>query len=376
MKTRTDCAIHYGKAIVPSQHDVFSIPLNKNTWTDFSIPFNYPLFIGDIIDATQTMSEKTFDSLAIYQWVKTGASYRTEPVFLNGIRDIGDPADTIAGGASYSAYNATSGPIDLQIAPICMELSSYYRQTLQKKSPADVNAWSIRIGVIANTEPLSPIYCASTPINRVPRYYPLPPSFSQVKTGVFDRESNRMFGSAASGDLSSGGAKFEIVCENSTNTSSPIILFVDKTAGLPPDMKTLLFSTGSGESNHTADTLKIALNPKQKNTVFALVGTDEFARKAFSQLTSRLSFQAIPLAGRLKIVYSLPYNTRSVKFSMYNLKGRRIGDIQPEKHITPGTSSFIWQDQFVHGFYIIEIRATIEGSKRPQIIRQKVVYVR
>jgi hypothetical protein len=61
---------------------------------------------------------------------------------------------------------------------------------------------------------------------------------------------------------------------------------------------------------------------------------------------------------------------------MYNLKGRRVGDMQPDKNPLPGRNSFIWQGLFAHGFYIIEIQATIEGSKRPQIMRQKVVYVR
>jgi hypothetical protein len=193
---------------------------------------------------------------------------------------------------------------------------------------------------------------------------------------VFDRPNNRIYGHAATGDISGGGTNYEIVCENNASSSSPVSLFIEKETGLPPGIKTFLFSAVSNKPGIIGDTLKMSLNPMQKNTVFVAVGTEDYAKKMFAYLTSKLFLQVISQAGRIKINYSLPYNATSVQFTMYNLIGRRIAEIQPNGRIITGKASFVWQGQFAHGFYIIEMRVMLAETKTPCFLRQKVVYVR
>ena len=375
IKSRDDRAIHYGNATVPSLRDTFAIPLNAGGWTDFSIPFNFDLYLGDIINATKQTYGSTVDSIEIYHWVKSGQSYKTEQVYLYGISNVGAPFDLIKGGDGYAAYNRLATPLGLRIPPIATAVSSVTNDmALSKKTTS--GSWSVRIGISSgNTESLSPVYCASLPSGNKPRFYPMPPSFSSLRAGIIDQRDGHEYGSAASGDLSQGGTFFQILCENTASETRPLTFSIEKITGLSQDMKAGFFAGTSGKSAVVAS-LSVLLSSLHKSTQYFIVGNDKYITNITRLFASTLSFHAFAYNRGIRIVYTVPYNTIVMELAMFDLRGRRIWKKQVTAELLPNTGSFLLSNSFACGYYIIEMKAFVKGEAQPHFLNQKVIYVR
>jgi hypothetical protein len=372
IKAQNDQAIHFGTAIVAALKDTFTVGLNNNGWTDFSIPYNFDLYMGDIFDATRKSSTPLVDSVEMYRWVKSGSLVRTEPVFLTGILGAANRTDTMRGGEAYSVYNPLSQNLFLRFPPTNVQSSSLNRgNPLQKRKDAPA-PWSVRIGIISHdSDYCTPIYCASMPLSKIPRFYPMSPSLSSVTAGVVDAVHNLIYGHAANGDLSNGGAKFDIVCRNSSNEPCPVKIVLEKSLGLPPGIKAGLFAPGSSASS---DTLRMVLAPMQKAGIVVIAGTDGYIKNFSRIYGTLLSFNAVSHYRGLKIIYSLPYSTKAVKFTCVDLKGRSV--LTRVVSALSYSGYFEWSGGIAKGMYIIEMKATVEGSAQPQVLRKKVLYVR
>ena len=381
IKSRNTRALNYGNAVVPSLTDTSDILLNANGWTDFSIPYKFDLYLGDIINATRATYGNSVDSIEIYHWVKTGQSYITTPVFLPGIFDTGAALDTIHGGDGYSAFTPLLAPQVLRIPPMALAVSSATNAiSLSKKSVLNsknvTGSWCVRISIsTGNGGILSPVYCASAPFANEPRFYPMPPSFSSLRAGVVDQRNGHVFGSAASGDLSQGGTVFPIICENGTSAISTVIAFVEKKNGLPREIRAG-FITGAAGAGAMVDSLSVLIAPLQKSKRYFVVGNAAYVRKMIRLLGSTLSLRTFAVNRSIRVVYSVPYNTIDIVLTMYDLRGRRIWEEQFAGASLPTTGSFLLSNPIACGYYIIEMKAMVQGELQPHLLRQKAVYVR
>ena len=372
IKSRDSRSIHYGQAIVPSLADTMAIQLNAHGWTDFSIPFRFDIYAGDLLDATRKVAGGLTDSVGLFRWVKSGATSITEPVLLAG---VGTPTDTLIGGKPYSAYNPLASPLTLRIPPDGMALSPLNPfRSLGKKS--SVGSWSVRIGVACHdTVRLSPIYCASTPASGVPRWYPVSPSFSPLTIGIKNRQNNCIYGNSSSGDLSTGGCMFELYCDNTASESVPVALRIEKSTGLPPDMTVALFST-TDKVYALRDSLGFSLNPQQKSTQFLAIGNMSFLKRTFTVLVSKFSLRVVHSGHGLGIAFTLPYDTRSIELVLYDLKGRIVWNRKESGGPLRNQGLLMIAKPVATGFFLVELKATTAAEHIPQILREKVVYVR
>jgi hypothetical protein len=372
IKTRKEFNTGYDTAVLPNLIDTFKVTLNQNNWTDFSIPYNFDLFLNDVIEATKKASGPSADSLRIYRWIKNGTDFSTDPLFITNL--ISDTAKTtkIHGGEAFSVFNPLSQPMSLCIPPIDTSYSSVSNKTPQKKRSGS-EAWNVKIRIISNdSNYLSPIYCASLPKDKMPRYFPISPSLSSIKIGVLD-QTKREFGHVASGDLTNGGTIFDIFCSNNSNAPCPIKLFIESKSGLPQGIKTGLFSVK--DSAVTRDTIKIDLDVGQKTTCEIVVGSGAYLKNFFRAFTSPLSLRVISHNRSLKILYTLPYETKLVKCALYDLRGRIIFEKHLQVRALSSEGSMSLQNLLGKGFYLVELKAFIEGQDA-KVLRKKVVYVR
>lgn len=379
--------IHYGTAVVPALKDTTVIQLNKNGWTDFSIPFRFNQYVGDILNASKKLcgsaiDSSEIDSLEICQWIKSGHTYATDAVYLE-IPDssVGRPMDTLAGGKAFSIYNRFPKNISLLIPPTSVNTSSLLSDTgsLKKRKIAlttGASPWSVKIGVFSHdTEFCSSMFCASMPSNNIPRFYPRSPSLSAISAGVYDAPHNLTYGHAATGVLSNGGAKFDLVYRNGGKTPCPVKIKFERAFGLPHGMRVGLFAqSSSGSSIGSSDSLKTLLGPMQQGSAVVVVGTEDYLKKFYQVYNSRLLLRSFPLFHGIKIVYTVPFNTKTIKFTCIDLMGRSI-----LTRVEPAVSysgSFDWTGPLARGMYFVEMKATIEGLEQPQVLRRKVLYVR
>ena len=374
IKTRNDFNVHYGSAVIPALKDTFQVQLNEKGLTDFSIPYKFDSYLGDIIDATKKTCGELFNSLSIYRWEKSGADFVTRPVLIGNMSDTGNRFDTVQGGKAYSAFNLANQKLPLCIPPTGLIGSPVNKEKKLGKKNA-LNAWSVRVGIVSkNSDYLSTIYCASLPENRIARYFPLPPSLSPIKTGVLDNDNGIIFGHAACGDLSKGGTIFEIVCQNTSGESRPIKIFIEKKSDMPAGIKTGLFSSLNAGSNRSKDTAAIDLDPMQKSAILVAVGNEAYLKNFSRIFALPLSLRAVTFNRCIKLVYSLPYYAKTAKVTLYDLMGRSILTRSLDGAMTK-EGSVIFPGPIGRGFYVAEIKAIMEGAPQ-QTLRKKVVYVR
>lgn len=374
IRAKSDRPVNFSTSIVPSLKDTFTIALNGSGWTDFAAPFKFSVCVRDIVDATMGQLGLKPDSLLLYSWVNSGSNFRTEPIYLSGISDVGNPTDTIVGGSACAAYNSSSTPAMLLIPPICAEISRYRNQTYNKKIVDQT--WSIRVDAIANNqEQLSPIYCASKTSADNTRWYPASPSFSTIKAGIWDQLQNRVYGHAAIGDLSQGGAMFDIIGENADTKQGQIIFSITKKNRLPSGINAGFLAIGLDGANGISDSLKVNLGPAQKATSYLIVGTNEYIKNIQSLLSTKLSFHVYPSRHGIRINYSIPFNTISLSARVFDLLGRSILARQISELNGRNSGVVILTDHIPQGMFIVELRADVKGSARLQVLRKKVAIV-
>ncbi len=377
IKSRSTRAIKYGIAIVPVLADTFTIELNPGGWTDFSIPYQFDSYLGDILNATRKKSGSLTDSIGIYKWEKNGLSYITHPVFLSGIDSLSDSTRILPGGKPYSAYNPFSSTLSLRIPSEGTLLSplNHLFKSIRRKA-AKNGSWSVRIGITMNdTLRFAPIYFASTPASGIPRWYPISPSFSPLTVGIKNRINNMVYGNTASGDLSKGGCMFEIYCYNTGSSTSTLNMRIEHSDGLPDDMTSCLLST-NGANEGRSDAIHLPLFPHRPVTCYLLIGNMQYIMETSRQLLSRLSLRIVSFGGNLRLLFTIPYDTRSIEFMVYDLNGREVWNLKQNTTNISANSAILIKKPLSAGFYLIELKATIGEERVSRMIRQKVIYVR
>ena len=369
--------IKYGSAVIPALTDTVEIVLKKGEWTDFSMPFNFDIYSGDIFSATNSASSWASDSIEIYHWNATNNSFSTDPKFLPGIRDLTGRMTIFEGAEPFTAFNTSGRDVVLRIPPTCLPISTISEDgSLAKKNSG--RSWSVRVSSFdCKNRTLPPIYCAGGfrggPEGRL---YSMPPAFLPVTAGIFDETSGRRFGHSTKGVLDTGGYVFRIDYCNSGNEADQIISRIEKTSGLPSDFSARIFTSNERRPQSPSDSNNMTISAGGKSSSYLIVGTARFIDDFVRKITSIFSFCPVTVNGALRIQYTLPMNVHTLMVSIYDLKGRRVDQIVRTANISAGAGSFVWNRGTSAGYYIVEMRALINGSNKPLKMSRKWLYVR
>ena len=105
IKTRDVKRLEFGSGVTMSLRDTVDIRLPAKQWTDFALPFNFEMYMGDILRA----SSETVGQMDFYAWADQGSRYVTTPLFLARLPDAqyADSTDTLYNHSEhgYSVYN-------------------------------------------------------------------------------------------------------------------------------------------------------------------------------------------------------------------------------------------------------------------------------
>ena len=172
IKTKDPADVTFGRGITPSLKLPFTLPLAPGNWTDFALPFNFDITLGDIFSATKTPAA---DSLQFYVWQKdkTGR-YRSDAIFINAINSLSNFLTVLSATDTpgFSVYNPAKDTVVLVVPPLPQAMSKI---ALSKKAAASGN-WALRvITTLADGTALSSVYCGYEKIKAAGvSYYPTP----------------------------------------------------------------------------------------------------------------------------------------------------------------------------------------------------------
>ncbi|MBN2038285.1 MAG: DUF2341 domain-containing protein [Chitinispirillaceae bacterium] len=390
VKLREGATFDWGRGLTMPLHDTVTIALNGGGWTDFALPYRFNMRVGDIIAATRRNVDYA-DSLQFYRWDTSGSTYKCTPFYLKEMAADGldNPAAELSSRdlAGYTVYNPHSEAITLRVPPVPVAMSTITGTPKQ----AHERGWMIKL--VPHEEDgsrLNPVYCGCMQ-DKAPgvRYFPQPPSFSDLGAGVYDEKSGRIYGHKVQHGMSDGGCAYLLVFTNRTEAPRTIRCFLDRGAGFPSDRGTAIYDpvTGTIESGDATEFLvPVAGQGQEYRWLFA--GTAAFISSAARKWNAGvLGFGAPypnPLRGFVHLRYSLPFGSVSrVDFMAVDIRGRIVWQKTiPEKSVIGGNRECLWNGtttrgtRLAAGLYVIKMTAYDLKHKSVGSFEQRITVLR
>jgi hypothetical protein len=174
--TAKSSVIDFGGSLTPTLKSSYAIRLSPHNWTDFGVPFGFPLALSDVLSASGPGAE----NLLIYRWVAdaTNKTYRAELIYGGTTLSIDSLSDTLFSrqGTGYTVFNPSDSALELRFPPSSILLGDYHSTGVSKKSPSAAS--SIKIFAYTAAGEFSTIYCGAYDGPGDTILYPTPPSFS------------------------------------------------------------------------------------------------------------------------------------------------------------------------------------------------------
>jgi hypothetical protein len=390
IKSNETKTVDFGKAVTPYLTAAFPDTLNAAQWTDFSIPFNFPILFQDIINTTKkmtTLDKSMVDALEFYQWEKSGKTWIATLFRGPGFSGL----DTVRGGAgkAYTVFNPNAKNV-LQIPPICAAMSTTPKGTasLTKGQMAKaVNAsWHVRFDFHnENGDGLNPIFIGYCPNTALPTYLQPPPSFTEITARVFDRSSKKTFGHAFVHDISSGGIAQEFVIENSTGASDKITGSVRGIVNLPNGYLIRFYNPETGSWAGQQDSFSVSVPANGKQYVFVALGKKDYLdnfKTILAQYKTQLNTAyPNPCTRKLTINYSLSYlieDIKGINFAIFDLRGRAVWSSVRNDGFHTGSNSVVFYrknklgQKVSSGVYIVRMTVTHRNSRDNEVFNMPV----
>jgi|WetSurMetagenome_2_1015567.scaffolds.fasta_scaffold00017_17 PKD repeat protein len=386
-KGLTSVPVNFGTGVTPTLRSSYPIQLSPDSnWTDFALPFRFKVRIGDIIDSTGPQA----DSLQIYSWVMDMTSKRfvSNPIYIKAFASLGIADKGVALGyedlTGYTALNPLTVPVILKIPPITSAMSAY---GVAKRTVG--NGWALSVvSTLADGSGLSPVYCGySQARETATSYFPVPPSFGKEYVGVYDGLKNKVYGHALVHVMDDGGCTYMLAFVNSGTQETAISFRITNLSSLPKGLVARTYNATTGASDDfTSGTATVTVPAGGKEFRVLAVGTPAFLAKAALVLkTAKLAFAGIypnPASSLVRIRYSVPgVGVNSVKFCIYDLRGRMVWQKVIDEHGNMGAREVAWDGRSLDrrpvsaGAYIIRMTAFDGNDKMNGVFEKKLTYL-
>ena len=340
--------------------------------------------IGDVLAATDTAAAA---SLQFYVWQTNGSAgrYVTNPLFMPmnaGFNDKKSELGYKVNGdqMAYSVWNPLGKDVTLNIPATPVALSSIAKVAAKKNAAG----WSLAVRSSTMSDgDLSPVFCAYVAGGSGSLEYPLPPSWGNVRVGIYDAGRKAVFGNVIARELVNGGYAYELVFENDQSSATAISYHIDSLAGSGNARITLIDpESGSVISKAAGADFSITVDAHSREYRWLAVGSQTFV-DGFGGSLVRGEFALVrimpnPLRGIMRIEYRIPYGgIESVRCEMIDQLGRIVWSTKADNNsVHPGRNLFIWDPRgrrIASGTYVIRLtgfdgRGKVAGQKLAKVM--------
>ena len=380
LKTRKATTLNFGNVKTLSLKKEYTIKLPPNTWTDIALPFDFPVKIYDILQATRLNSDK--NKLVINKWQKDSTKkdvYTISTSIHDPTRGDGaHPELDLSGNDVYTIYYDTDNltdTINLIFPPVSSAMSGYIPSVAKRSA----YGWSVTINATAEKENLNAVYCGFTTGGQKKTLIPVAPSFGSIKMGVV--ENGKLYGRAIAHEKSDGYA-YNLRFENTNVDKQTIRCSVEKTVTSGMNMK--LFNSITGTTEDVTAGFTVEVDGQSSGQRWLLVGGAAFIGN-FVQVNKSSEFSLLkifpnPFRGTLHIKYMIPSEgINSVNCALFDPLGKQVWDFKIDKELHPGLNYFVWQPgqgalkKLASGTYFLKLvakdfKGKITGSKLAKVM--------
>ncbi len=377
LKSAEGHTVKFGAGVTTTLKEPFEIVLKGKDWTDITLPFQFSVMLRDILETTGLQAS---DSLFIYQWQKEGSVYVGDNLYNPKFDSVSDVTDTIISKQKYDGYtiyNNSSNPITLRIPPICLPLSQYSTPVRKEVTP-DQKRWSIQFRWAVVRENDETVYhrvrCGYAEKEGRAEYGSLPPSMSKIRVGVLDNSRGTVKGWALEHSMDKkGGVSFTIALNNNSKKDVAVAYYLAHDTPLPEEYNAGVFNPAENAYEECTDgktsVLTIAAGNSEERVL--VVGTEEYFNHMLAALLPMklLNVYPNPFNNRIMIHYRLPIGMREMRFTLYNLQGRKLWDYIEKKNMAPGEHIFHYNgnagdgNRLPAGVYLLRMTAKNAAGK-------------
>lgn len=375
IKTLNEKSINLGSALTMSLKDTVKIVLPKNEFTDLTLPYNFPVRIKDVIEASG------MDSIAIYKWNNDSGAFITKGFYIPGKanrQNINDSLDWKYYNAYYSVYNMYNKDITLKIPPVPVSMS--LEQPLKKQSQK--NTWGITVNCRIDSSRVSEVYCGYA--NKAGQiYYPPSPGFVESRVKIFDRNANRFFGDYISGDLSRGGFAQELAFENNQSHPVQFSFCMTDEGDVPSDISSSILNAATGEWEKSGTVIVGGKNVEYR--WFVVAGKDFMERFKSNALSWRYGLRSVysnPVRNGAVFKFTIPTGAKErVRFTIFDAMGRKIWERTISHPLSSGEHTLIWngdnsrRGRVSNGMYFVKFSVLNSSGKISKSFDSRLVYV-
>jgi hypothetical protein len=376
LKSLSSMQVLFGGGKTQSLSKSSALDLKPGTWTDVTLPYQFPVMLRDILETTGIEISK---NLEVYQWVWTESqkAYTAKPLYIGILLDtaLSKIKDTVTNNQlnnAYLVYNHHSIPVSLEIPPICLPLSKYATGYPAKSSGKSVSKWLVKLQwrIAPEESDYSSVFLGYNPDLTPPAFYgPLPPGMSTLRVGVVDTGKNLLCGYSVNTDIREGGTVYFIDFVNSGDQGVMIGYKPEVPEELPEGFAVRILNpvTMQYEDAVTESAVSVAAGTSQRRVV--VVGDETYFEIAQSRLTPwNLQFVKAypnPFRGYIKLFYTIPAGMKEIRFTIYDMHGRTVWNDIHRETLTRGIHVFTYDGStgastrrtLSSGLYIVRMSA-------------------
>ena len=364
IKTRKSALLHLGDAHTLSLKDTFRLTLPAKQFTDFGLPYRFPVRLQSIFNA----GAPDADSMHYHVWVRDSATgiFKTALLYLTTMPDRKDAsvALTSENSAAYTIYNPLAHDVTLCIPPLPAVMASPVVATSAAKKKTETG-WSVKLHTTENNGFSSPpLYCGYAP-DAPTTPFPITPSFNGSAVYVYDRALAKKQGHYFTATANEGILQ-EVHFANPASTPKTMSYSFTFTGAFPETFSAKLFDKNSGtfttEGSVTVPAQSVASR-------WISVGDAAWHNKLSNTLLKQQyrlhRLYPNPARSQITIRYSVPFGAdEKLAFSIFDMKGRRIWNKRITAMLTSGIHHTTWngrdnKNRLVgSGMYIVRFAVT------------------
>lgn len=389
IKAKESQALDYGGGVTPSLKDTFELTLAPQRWTDFALPWWFPMRIGDILDATGSNAE----SLVFYRWGKEKGNtrYRTELLYAPNMpgKDYGKRTNELSDDVrlGFSVYNYSGGDITLRIPPVPKAMSTVTDDTTlarrqQRHWAVEIHAWDDQ------GERRTPIICGY--VDRPGRWtgFPVSPSFSRSGVKVLDPQGTELFDHMLQHRMDGGGCRYDLVFYNRSDHTDRIHFDVDRSAGLSEGLHAWVIDPATGiAASVDSGALSVALAPGAEKRRVLAIGGEGYGLFVLDDLRNwnfrLLEVAPNPSRGILNVRFTVPLvGIERISCELFDPSGRIVWQRDvAERRLRPGVNQLVWDGttpyagRAASGVYLLRLQGFDHRGKAVKRREQRVVRV-
>jgi hypothetical protein len=379
VKTRYVALCTLGRATTMPLNKMDTINLNPLGWTDFALPFEFNMRIGDIISANDDSTTQYFlqliEGLQFYEW-QPGTNI-CQPLYNVGWYPLHDSMSSVMFmNYGYTVFNPNAESVRLLIPPRPITMSAYNSSSPVPKRAA--GSWMARL--VPKTDKgvlLTEVFCGydASGASKLTSY-PMPPSFGKLSVAVCEEQTGALNDTRILHTLRNGGCSYLLSFINDTSCARTISFKLERLTGFTTKMKTVLYdqSTGVATDLTGATQVTIAVDGQTSAYRWLLVGDDSYiatARKSLPVL--KLALDRVypnPVRSTVRLRYTVPFALNKVDFTIFDISGRTVWNkTMEEQSPTGGSRECEWSvstnagRRVAAGVYIVRMAAFNQKGK-------------